>query len=633
MKKAIILLYIILITAKFLLAAHLNLFGDEAFYWQCAQHPSFSYIDHPPLTALLVLAGTQLLGNTSLGVRFLFLLCGALFPIALFFLARPVTGDKNAWLAAGFSLVFPGTAYLGLVAIPDVPMLLISVLAAACFERAIREGATKSWVMAGIFGAMGFLTHYRFVLIPAAAFCYLILTSRGRSHLRGKGPWLTGLLLLSGLIPILLFNLQMNFEPVHYYLAGRHAVSFDVENLGLFILKQILMTTPFFFIALMGTLVVLLKKAKNKDDPAILFLIFAAVPLIVFFSASPFEDSGLATVHWPVPGYVFLLPFLPVVLINFVAVRPTILRKTFAALVPGLSGLAMIVAALVLGFGWLHMEILERPFSSWSNVAEKLEKDILPGISNKNSHVLITAADTYVLGANLEFLMHDKLDMYILDHPRNIQHGRAHQYRIWNRDEEALRKNVGRDVLVLVEETALQSIERWEFQQGLCALFESIDYLGDMQLKNSGRRFQFLLGNNLLDVSDTSSPDSKKRCELGIFSYVDTPGEGSTVSGIVKIQGWAFKDDRGVSSIEILVNGHVAGTARYGIPRPDVRMTFHGSRDPRQPNVGFEFYWDSGKVKPGAVEMAIRVSTADGRKQVLNQRTVTVIPTKSNDLK
>ncbi|MCJ7773232.1 MAG: glycosyltransferase family 39 protein, partial [Desulfobacterales bacterium] len=257
MKKAIILLYIVLIASKFVLASHLDLFGDEAFYWQCAQRPSFSYIDHPPLTAMLVRAGTQILGDVPLGVRFFFLICGAIFPIAIYGLMRPLAGDRNSWLAAGASMVFPGTAYLGLVAIPDVPMLLIMVLSVMCFERATREGLMRFWVLAGICGAVGFLTHYRFILLPLAAFLYLTLTSNGRSYLREKGPWVTGALLLSGLVPVLIFNLQTDFEPVRYYLSGRHALSFSFEKLLQFVLEQVLMATPFFFIAMMGSMALL----------------------------------------------------------------------------------------------------------------------------------------------------------------------------------------------------------------------------------------------------------------------------------------------------------------------------------------------------------------------------------------
>jgi hypothetical protein len=306
------------------------------------------------------------------------------------------------------------------------------------------------------------------------------------------------------------------------------------------------------------------------------------------------------------------------------------LRKGFAVLVPGLSSIIMIVAALELGFGWMHLEVLHRPFSNWSVLTEKIEKGILPGFSNKNSHAVIAAADTYVLGANLDFLMHDKLNIYVLDHPRNIQHGRAHQYRIWDRDEQALKKNIGKDALLIIEETALKSIESWTFQRNLCALFESVDYLGCIQLKQSERRFLFLLGKNISGGPDASGFTSKRRCELGVFSYLDAPEEGRIVSGRVKVTGWAFKDDEGVSSIDIIINDRIVGTARYGIPRPDVQKAFPDSHDPHQPNVGFVFIWDSRTVKPGTVEMAIRVNTASGRHRVLNQRKITIVSPKND---
>ena len=99
MNRAVVVTFLLLTAARCLVAARLDLFGDEAFYWQCGQRPAIAYADHPPITAMLVRLGSELLGDRPLGVRFFFLLAGAALPFAVFHLARPLVGRRDAWWA------------------------------------------------------------------------------------------------------------------------------------------------------------------------------------------------------------------------------------------------------------------------------------------------------------------------------------------------------------------------------------------------------------------------------------------------------------------------------------------------------------------------------------------------------
>ncbi|MCJ7771623.1 MAG: hypothetical protein MUP22_00660, partial [Desulfobacterales bacterium] len=273
-----------------------------------------------------------------------------------------------------------------------------------------------------------------------------------------------------------------------------------------------------------------------------------------------------------------------------------------------------------------------RPFTGWSEVNEKLREKYLPDIRKENGKHLLVAADSYVLGANLDFLLHDQLDIYVLDNARNIEHGRAYQYRIWDTDEQALRKHIGKNVLVIIEETALNSFENWKLQRHFCTLFDTVDYLEEVDSMDGRKRFVFLSGNKIIDENTltSSSPLQAGKCELGVFSCLDTPKKGSVISGMVKMEGWAFKDEAGVSIVEIMINDQAAGVAHYGISRPDVKKVFSGSRDPNHPNVGFMFYWDSSEIEPGKYSLAIRVNTVDGGQRVQNKREITVAPSKKN---
>ena len=503
-KRAIFLLYAAFIVAKIAVAGSLDLFGDEAFYWQCAQRPGLSYIDHPPLTALLIRAGTAILGHTPLGVRFFFLLSGVLFPFAVYHLTRPMNGERDAWLAAAATMVFPGTAHFGLIAIPDVPMLLATVLALLSFERATREESGRAWLCTGLCGAVGMLTHYRFILLPAAALLYLVLSPHGRGLLRKRGPWIAGLLLLLGCLPALVYNIRTGFEPTRYYVAGRHGLHFHFEALLKFIAEQVLVTTPLFLLALLCVLAVLLKRAWADDDRALLFSVTALTPILVFFLASPFEHSALVTMHWPVPGYVALLPFLPGLLRGFVRARPGWPRKLLAFLVPGMGGLLVLLALAELG-GCLQIRSLREPFACWREVSEQVREKYMPLFLSGEQSRCILVADNYVLGANLEFFLHDRVDLFVLDHPRNRKHGRASQYRYWNMDEAGLCRRIGEDALVVVQLSRTGPGEREVWLQHMGSMFEDFELLGEHTIEkvmNPGEAkeyhsFQFYRGRSI----------------------------------------------------------------------------------------------------------------------------------------
>ena len=77
---------------RLIAAGNIHLTEDEAYYRLWGQHPQLGYLDHPPMIAWWVHAGTSLFGDTPLGVRFLPTLASGL----------------NTWLISNFwRLLFP----------------------------------------------------------------------------------------------------------------------------------------------------------------------------------------------------------------------------------------------------------------------------------------------------------------------------------------------------------------------------------------------------------------------------------------------------------------------------------------------------------------------------------------------
>lgn len=67
------LITLCLLRILFMLKA--NLLVEEAYYWNYSTHLDFSFLDHPPMVALLIKFGTFIFGTSEWGVRFATIPC------------------------------------------------------------------------------------------------------------------------------------------------------------------------------------------------------------------------------------------------------------------------------------------------------------------------------------------------------------------------------------------------------------------------------------------------------------------------------------------------------------------------------------------------------------------------------
>ena len=113
---------------KMVLAARLDLYSDEVFYWLESNLPALAYSDLPFVTSQLVRLGTEIFGDTPLGVRFWFLILGTIIPALIFWIAHPLTSINLALQSAILCLCLPLAGFLGLLAVPDVPLIFFGLI-------------------------------------------------------------------------------------------------------------------------------------------------------------------------------------------------------------------------------------------------------------------------------------------------------------------------------------------------------------------------------------------------------------------------------------------------------------------------------------------------------------------------
>ena len=478
LKVGVVTAFVVLFVAKCVFAARTNLYFDESYYWQCGQRLQFAYSDHPFMTALLVRAGTTVFGDTTFGVRALFLLAGATLPFAVWNLARPIVGERRAWMAAGLVLVTPILALQGMIAVPDAVMAPLAALAIAAFERATRMNRRGAWVAAGVVAALGFCTHYRFVIVVLAAGAYLVLTRAGRARLRTSGPWIAAGVAVLGLTPVLLFNLQHDFAPIRYQFVDRHAAGAKgPTEWPVHLAEQAAVMSPILYVALLAALVAAWRRARAGDDRSALLATFATVPIATYFVTSPWAGDDLAHFHWPSLGYIPLSVCLAAALDRLAARDGW--RRLVAGAVPATAALATCTVLALAVFDLFSALRRYRAFVAWPELAAEVRARLPAAAPGARPVVL---ADSYIQASQIDFALRGTADVLSLDHPRNASHGRALQYRIWGLDEAGLRTRAGRDLLVVVEASEYSPKERAVWMQHVRRLFEGRERVGTVKI-------------------------------------------------------------------------------------------------------------------------------------------------------
>jgi hypothetical protein len=105
--------------------------------------------------------------------------------------------------------------------------------------------------------------------------------------------------------------------------------------------------------------------------------------------------------------------------------------------------------------------------------------------------------------------------------------------------------------------------------------------------------------------------------------WLDQPADGAVVTGIVEVSGWAI-DDRGVSEIDLYVDGAFVASADLNIPRYDVLQAYPWIAGTINARPGFSVSFTTGSLSNGEHTLFLRISFSDASEGDFGHRTVTV---------
>lgn len=300
-------------------AATLETGNDEAYLYLYTVNPDWSYFDHPPMTMLVAKIGLALCGGWvhPLSLRLGFVLLFAASTWVLYrWTARQYGGWAGFFAALALNLAMYYSAAAGAFALPDGPFLFFALLtmwrlSEACRERpevvpGERPGVLP-WIWVGVAWGGAMLSKYHAVFLPAGALLFVLITPRLRRLLLTPGPYLAAGIGLLGFAPVLWWNAQHHWSSFAFQGARAGGTEFRPDGLAMWFFGPMMFLLPWIWWACIREVLPRVRRFRSTPDSERLLLCLAVVPILFFL---PIACRQRILMHWPLIGFVPLLPFV-----------------------------------------------------------------------------------------------------------------------------------------------------------------------------------------------------------------------------------------------------------------------------------------------------------------------------------
>ena len=589
-KRWFIGLWLALLAVKLVLAARLPLFVDDAFYWQEGRHLAWAYSDLPGLTAWLARVGDAL-GDGTLSLRLPFLAIAAAIPWLVARMTAREFDAKTGWQAGTLALLLPLAGTLGLLALPDVPLLLASALCVDAGLRLLRRVDGFATMELAIGLVIGGLTHYRFVAVIAVGFIALLMLRDGRTALRDPRVWIAVFAGALAWLPLVLWNLHNGDAGLRFQLVDRHPWSFSGEGLRLGRM-QLLLATP----VLLAAMALAAWQGLRDARPAARYLASSGSMIVLgFLVLGFFADRERVSFHWPLPGYLALLPLVPAALVRWSRGWRIAAWATAACGLAAVLGYYAIASLPSLRAQTASRNFHPTNFAGWDALDAAVRRRLAtmpPGTQ--------LLAGNFKIGAELGFAR-DDAEIAVLEHPLNDKHGRAPQLALWGLSHSTRASLGGGPLLLVASGNDVDFRDLLAHYHALCGQVGPLPAPQVLNIDHGRQRF-------LLFAFDGPMRDGA--CTTPALAFIDAPAPSAKLARAFDVAGWAFKDGVGLRAVEVLLDGRVAAQARYGEANAGVADFWKNSTDPNHPQVYFRARVEGAPA--GTHWLGLRLHGADG---------------------
>jgi 4-amino-4-deoxy-L-arabinose transferase-like glycosyltransferase len=426
-----------------------SLLVEEAYYWNYAQHLDFSYLDHPPMVALLIKLFTLVFGTHEFSVRLPSLFCWLItvfFSYKLSELMHKGSGRFALMLLA----ILPYFFAQSIVITPDAPLIACWSASLYCLYRGLVLNEPPYWYASGIWLGCGMLSKYTICLLGLATLCYLVLIPKARQWFLQKEPYLCALTVILLFTPVIYWNATHEWASFIFQSHRRFASTTPID------LPHVLVLT-LLFITPMGVwgLKDLLKKNRDSitatSDATKKFIqIFTLVPLSFFALYSLNHEINF---NWIGPLFLALIPWLAALMTHHKKTR-TIWFATAGLLLFAYTTTIMIVS---FNKSELIQQKLFIKLIAWDGLIKQLNNAAQQVEATTHSAPIFVPLDNYPISSELAFYQaqHVEQNRSTTIYPTMGAHifGRESlMYRYWSKKE-----NLSGKPLIII------SKELWRF--------------------------------------------------------------------------------------------------------------------------------------------------------------------------
>lgn len=299
-----------------------ELFHDEAYYWVFSHYLDWGFKDHPPVTALLVAAGSNLLPG-EIGVRLFMVILSTLTAYLTWRITKP--GDPHLFWSLFFAM--PVMVVFGFLAVPDIP-LLFGCVVFFFFWRQYLEADHWSTVIALVI-TLTFLAYTKY----HGALVFLLALAPHLRLLKRPSFWIiitaTSILIL----PHLWWQYEHDWLSFRYHLVDRAGDKWEFRFVLEYLGSQLGIWGPFTGILLW---IGLFRRRVQSDIEK--SLRFVGIGFLLFFFYQSWTQPTEANWTGPV--------FLPLVYLGYHDLQFRAQTKTWAIRL-ALASLGMILIARI----------------------------------------------------------------------------------------------------------------------------------------------------------------------------------------------------------------------------------------------------------------------------------------------
>ena len=313
--KYITWLLIISVLVRGFLASFIEFGNDEVYYWTYAMYPDWSHFDHPGMVGwVMQIFSLNLLFTSEFALRLSSIIFMTIDTYIIYRLGCLIKSKLTGFYAA---LLYTASLYCfiitGVFIMPDTPLMLFTLLSVYCFTLSFRASAGGEELrggghilLGGLFAGLALLSKYSAIFIWVGVGLYVLLFDR--KQLKNKSLYLSALISVLCMLPVLIWNMQNDFISFTFhgdrvsFFGKLQPLDFIAEIAG-----ELGYNNPINYVLIIIALVAFFKGKKYLDSTSVRLLLCFALPFIgVFWFFSLMRET---LPHWSAPAFSLLLLF------------------------------------------------------------------------------------------------------------------------------------------------------------------------------------------------------------------------------------------------------------------------------------------------------------------------------------